>query len=353
MGTNQTQYEAWTDFITNEPYAKFFISNEDQWLDTFRQVQNYIDENQKRPSQQDKNQSVKTLGTWIQNQQHNYKKKQQSMAIQTQYEAWTDFITNEPYAKFFNTQTNNKTNTNNNNTNPKTTQLQRQTYVAPVEMESNEMESLSQKKIRQKSELSQYHAKYTRMYPCNLSAHFKENPNEFVEYHRVRDANFANYNKEDRPYMRIAAELRQIKTNRTRVVVDMGCGLAHLSAELANDERFRFLNYDHVASEKNVISCDIAHLPLKNAEVDVCVLSFALWGPSSIDNLKEAMRILDTGGRLYLIDSTRRWSIPDATTGLIVEGSEGQLLMEMVSNTGFQIVKQHIDKYCMIVCSKP
>ena len=279
------------------------------------------------------------------------------MAIPDQYNAWTKFTTEEPYCKFFE---NKKQATRTN-----TAELQRQTYVAApaatpaaaaeeCEAESEPTETPSQKTRRQKSELSQFHAKYTRMLPSNMSAHFKAESTAFADYHRVRDANFANYAAQDKPYMRIAAELRQIKGNRKRTVVDMGCGLAHLSAELADDARFRFINYDHVALEnENVIACDIAHVPLEDAEVDVCVLSFALWGPSCADNLTEAMRILDTGGRLYLIDSTRHWSVPDADTGIIVEGSEGERLVVMIKAAGFEIVKQNADKYCMFVCYKP
>jgi len=47
-------YNKWTDFITCEKYKKYFLLNEDEWLNNLDNVKKYIDENSKRPSCIDK-----------------------------------------------------------------------------------------------------------------------------------------------------------------------------------------------------------------------------------------------------------------------------------------------------------
>ena len=75
-------------------------TEEDKWLNNFEEVKRYIDINNKRPSCQDKNQSIKYLGCWIISQKNNYKNIKGTMQIETIYRIWTDFITT--YSKYFN-----------------------------------------------------------------------------------------------------------------------------------------------------------------------------------------------------------------------------------------------------------
>ena len=46
--------------------------NEEEWLNMLNDVKKYIDENNKRPSACDKNNDIKKIGCWINNQQANY-----------------------------------------------------------------------------------------------------------------------------------------------------------------------------------------------------------------------------------------------------------------------------------------
>ena len=78
------------------------MSNEEEWNYHYIQLINYIDKNSKKPSQKDKNIDIKKLGSWISNQQIKYKTKNEIMANPEIHHIWTNFITNEKYAKYFN-----------------------------------------------------------------------------------------------------------------------------------------------------------------------------------------------------------------------------------------------------------
>ena len=62
----------WEDFT--KQYEKYFKSNEDLWIEMLSKVKIYIDNNKKRPSQQNEDKNIKKLGMWIQHQQNNYPK---------------------------------------------------------------------------------------------------------------------------------------------------------------------------------------------------------------------------------------------------------------------------------------
>jgi len=94
-------YTIWTEFITSEKYEKYFLSNEEQWNNKFNDLKKYIDENNKIPSQQNRNENIKVLGAWFYNQIQNYKNKKKIMKKQKIYNIWTEFMTSEKYKKYF------------------------------------------------------------------------------------------------------------------------------------------------------------------------------------------------------------------------------------------------------------
>ena len=90
-------YNEWTEFL--EKYKEYFISNEELWLNTLEELKKYIDLNKKRPSSIDKNKEIKQLGSWISNQQTNYKTKKQIMSDEKIHNEWTQFL--EKYKEYF------------------------------------------------------------------------------------------------------------------------------------------------------------------------------------------------------------------------------------------------------------
>ena len=98
---NDIIYQLWSEFINNIKYKKYFISNEDEWIETLNQVQEYIDENNKRPSTVDKNKQIKTLGNWISTQIKNYKNKEKIMKNDDICKLWNQFINHTKYIQYF------------------------------------------------------------------------------------------------------------------------------------------------------------------------------------------------------------------------------------------------------------
>jgi antitoxin component HigA of HigAB toxin-antitoxin module len=98
---NPDIYSKWTEFITSEKYKKYFMSNEEELQSNLNLIKKYIDENDKRPSNIDKNKDIKTLGSWLLIQQNNYKSKKYIMKNSDIYDKWTVFVTSEKYKKYF------------------------------------------------------------------------------------------------------------------------------------------------------------------------------------------------------------------------------------------------------------
>jgi ubiquinone/menaquinone biosynthesis C-methylase UbiE len=129
----------------------------------------------------------------------------------------------------------------------------------------------------------------------------------------------------------------------------MGCGKAQIADHFANDKRFSFINYDHVSSKENVLVQDISNTGLEDHSVEICILCLAMWGSNCHDYVREAHRILESGGKLYIMEATKRWT-SEATES--EEELAGGRLKTLLEETGFQITKQSVEKFCMFVCSK-
>jgi ubiquinone/menaquinone biosynthesis C-methylase UbiE len=146
------------------------------------------------------------------------------------------------------------------------------------------------------------------------------------------------------PRDKIIQELNEIKTKRTRSIIDMGCGKAQIADHFEKDKRFSFINYDHVSCKENVLVQDISKIPLEDDSVEICILCLAMWGSNCHDYVREAHRILESGGKLYIMEATKRWTI---------EGDEaGKRIKNLLEESGFQIVKSNVEKFCLFVCSK-
>jgi ribosomal RNA-processing protein 8 len=123
----------------------------------------------------------------------------------------------------------------------------------------------------------------------------------------------------------------------------MGCGKAQISEYFKKDTRFKFINYDHITSNETVISCDISKIPLEDASVEICILSLAMWGSNFKSYLSEACRLLESGGKLYIIEPTKRWT----------ESTNADRLQNLLKESGFQIIQESIEKFCLFECIKP
>jgi hypothetical protein len=82
----------WKNFIKDDKYKEYFLSNEEVWKKNLEFVKKYIDENKKRPSITDKNKEYKKYSMWLYTQQKNYKNQKQTMSNNTIKKLWENFI---------------------------------------------------------------------------------------------------------------------------------------------------------------------------------------------------------------------------------------------------------------------
>jgi ubiquinone/menaquinone biosynthesis C-methylase UbiE len=191
------------------------------------------------------------------------------------------------------------------------------------------------------SELSQLHQKYKTLTSEHLRQTFDETPSLWHTYHAISEENETSFPEQEIPRNRIIQELAKIKSKRTKLVVDMGCGKAHIARHF-QDTRFKFINLDHVSCDETVTACDISNTRLEEDSVEICILSLAMWGSNCKDYLREAHRILESNGILYLIEPTKRWTDVEPADKLIA----------LLEENGFRIVQETIAKFALFICSK-
>ena len=212
-------------------------------------------------------------------------------------------------------------------------------------------ETTEQKRHRYKTEISVLHQRYKTLTSQNLRNEFNTTPELWHKYHEIAEENEHSFPEDEIPRNRIIQELLKIKTKRTKQVVDLGCGKAQIAHYFKTDPRFKFINYDHISSNDTVISCDISNTPLEEDSVEICILSLAMWGSNCREYIQEAARILESNGKLYIIEPSKRWSEKDEHGNLVPE-KEGLKLKSLLEENGFQVVEQSIEKFCMFVCIK-
>jgi superfamily II DNA or RNA helicase len=98
MKTSSEILKLWEEF--QEKYSEYFISNEEKWKNTLKEIVEYINENNKLPLDSDKNESIKKLCNWLSRQKQNYTKKEKIMKTSSKIcELWEEF--QEKYSEFF------------------------------------------------------------------------------------------------------------------------------------------------------------------------------------------------------------------------------------------------------------
>lgn len=85
----------WEEFI--EKYKQYFISNEELWINTLKQVKQYININNTCPPQHNK--KTHNLGCWLSTQKKNYIKNQHSMKNIEIRKLWKEFV--KEYNEYF------------------------------------------------------------------------------------------------------------------------------------------------------------------------------------------------------------------------------------------------------------
>jgi hypothetical protein len=105
---NPDVWQVWNEIIKDEKYSNFLIFEEFkvwEWKNKHNKMCEFIDDNQRRPSQKSKDQTEKKIATWIGTQKHNYNPKgsefsKQIMQNHEIFEIWAKTIEDEKYGKF-------------------------------------------------------------------------------------------------------------------------------------------------------------------------------------------------------------------------------------------------------------
>ena len=214
------------------------------------------------------------------------------------------------------------------------------------------------------SDLGALHKTYHRTSASVMHQQFQQDPQLWTEYHATRNKALESYDPASIPCNMIIAELEKIQTKRVKMVVDMGCGEAPIAKHFAKQSekkqsnkdptkqsKFHFHNYDHQTGGHPAIQqADISSLPLDDASIEIAIMSLAMWGTA--DNktqyVKEAYRVLESGGIFYIADSTKKMS-PDPMTA----DNAGSILRTMLQENGFHIQSEQIGTpFCLFVCNK-
>ena len=95
------------------------------------------------------------------------------------------------------------------------------------------------------------------------------------------------------------------KQDPSKVVADMGCGDARLAASMPPNMTVH--SFDLISVNPRVTACDMAHVPLPDASVDIVVFCLSLMGTNIGDFLKEAYRILRPNGVLKIAEVKSRF----------------------------------------------
>ena len=94
---DETIKKIWFDFTIK--YKQYFLSNNEEWFNNLKHVEDYINKNGNRPSEVSKDIDIKQLGSWIGTQQRNYSKNEYIMKDESIKKAWVDF--NTKYKQYF------------------------------------------------------------------------------------------------------------------------------------------------------------------------------------------------------------------------------------------------------------
>ena len=175
------------------------------------------------------------------------------------------------------------------------------------------------KQIPPKSVMSELHKKYKTMSSENLHKHFQENPKDWEDYHKISKENEKSFPTEEIPRNVIIDYLNELRGTKQKIIADLGCGEGEINDYFKNNNRFTFHNFDHISCKSTIKKQDIKNTELEDNDVDICILSLAMWGSNCKNYITETNRILDTGGILLIVEPYRRWCDNDENENRLVK----------------------------------
>ena len=177
---------------------------------------------------------------------------------------------------------------------------------------------------RKQSFISFFNNKGKRTEHSKFHEEIIKNPKEFFEYHRARHDSMQTW--DEIPYEYIASKIK----NKNSVVADFGCGENLMRNFIPHNKVYSF---DHIAFDNSVIACDMAHTGFENECIDVAVFSLSLWGNNFEDYFKEAYRMLNYDGLIYIAEPSNSY-----------DNNQRNDLVCLLKKNGFTIVGEIEDR---------
>ncbi|CAE7540266.1 rrp8 [Symbiodinium natans] len=146
---------------------------------------------------------------------------------------------------------------------------------------------------------------------------FSDDPSLAEAYHEGFRAQAAKWPRN--PLDGVISWLRQ-EVPKDAVIGDFGCGDARLALELSQRKVHSF---DLVQINERVTACNLAHVPLPDASLDVAVFCLALMGTDWIKFVEEAHRCLKPGGLCHIVEVESRFA-------------DVQAVVRTIESAGFQ-----------------
>ena len=343
VNTSAKCHKLYTEF--KETYPLLFPPNkkrigtrEDRWIESSIPVFEFVKTNERRPKIT--NPDEKPMMSWINTQEAKYNPVPNNNdgcivnASAKCHGLYTEF--REKYPLLF-----------------PPNKIKKKKAMGLAESSPTKPETIGEKVVREKAELSVLHQRYKTMSSSNLHEEFSENPDKLPAYHRLSTQNELTFPEDEIPRNLIIRDMNDIKGDRSREVRDFGCGEAKINKYFEGDKRFKFKNYDHVSLVDGVDVCDIKKVPDGDNSVEIVIMSLAMWGSNSHNYPTEAYRVLESGGVLHIAEPTKRWSETETGIhGCVKEGTGGAKLIELLTNAGFQVQTIQIKKFCYFRCVK-
>ncbi|KAJ1934168.1 25S rRNA (adenine645-N1)-methyltransferase, partial [Kickxella alabastrina] len=126
-------------------------------------------------------------------------------------------------------------------------------------------------------------------------------PSIFEEYHQGFTAQVEKW-----PVNPVDMFIKQLQARDPLVVADMGCGEARLAATVGAVHTVH--SFDLVAYNDLITPCNVADVPLADGTADIVIFCLALMGTDFLKFIREANRILRTGGELKIAEVVSRVS---------------------------------------------